>query len=182
MRRGPHAAGDLPEDVRSVGRQVREIAPSLRKAGVDIRPRRTGKRRALRISKIKSTAPAKTPSPLPENKKRNVTNVTIAASPQVSGPEKGDMVMSPDVTHVTPAAALMSLCPTWDITVPPSAQVSRPEWDVCDVNPGPFLTWLSPPTGPAAPGGGGCLHPAAQLADGRPYRRASRRHCGRCGG
>ena len=27
------AAADLPEDVRAVGRQVREIAPSLRKAG-----------------------------------------------------------------------------------------------------------------------------------------------------
>ena len=31
-------ASDLPEDVRAVGRQVREIAPSLRKAGIDIRP------------------------------------------------------------------------------------------------------------------------------------------------
>ena len=44
--------GDLPEDVRAVGRQVREIAPSLRKAGIDIRASRTGKRRALRIRKI----------------------------------------------------------------------------------------------------------------------------------
>ena len=45
-------ASDLPEDVRAVGRQVREIAPALRKAGVDIRASRTGKRRALRIRKI----------------------------------------------------------------------------------------------------------------------------------
>ena len=45
-------AADLPEDVRAVGRQVREIAPSLRKAGIDIRASRTGKRRALRIRKI----------------------------------------------------------------------------------------------------------------------------------
>jgi hypothetical protein len=45
-------ATDRPEDVRSAGRQVREIAPSLRKAGVDIRASRTGKRRALRIRKI----------------------------------------------------------------------------------------------------------------------------------
>lgn len=44
-------ASDLPEDVRAVGRQVREIAPALRKAGVDIRASRTGKRRALRIRK-----------------------------------------------------------------------------------------------------------------------------------
>jgi len=46
------ATGDLPEDVRAVGRQVREIAPALRKAGVDIRASRTGKRRTLRIRKI----------------------------------------------------------------------------------------------------------------------------------
>ena len=42
---------DLPDDVRAVGRQVREIAPSLRKAGVDVRASRTGKRRTLRIRK-----------------------------------------------------------------------------------------------------------------------------------
>jgi hypothetical protein len=59
--------GDLPEDVRSVGRQVREIAPSLRKAGVDIRASRTGKRRTLRIRK---TDPGQDPphlSPSEEN-------------------------------------------------------------------------------------------------------------------
>ncbi len=56
---------DLPEDVRAVGRQVREIAPSLRKAGVDIRTSRTGKRRVLRIRKI--TEPGQEPSgPLSE--------------------------------------------------------------------------------------------------------------------
>ena len=44
-------ASDLPEDVRAVGRQVREIAPSLRKAGIDIRPRKSGPRRLLRITK-----------------------------------------------------------------------------------------------------------------------------------
>ena len=55
---------DLPEDVRAAGRQVREIAPSLRKAGVDIRASRTGKRRALRIRKI--TDPCQgIPAPLP---------------------------------------------------------------------------------------------------------------------
>ena len=56
---------DLPEDVRAVGRQVRQIAPSLRKAGVDIRTSRTGKRRVLRIRKI--TEPGQEPSgPLSE--------------------------------------------------------------------------------------------------------------------
>ena len=45
-------------------------------------------------------------------------------------------------------------------------------------HPGPFLTWLSPPArGPAAPGAGDAYTPPAQLADGRPYRRASQRHC-----
>lgn len=44
-------ASDLPEDVRAVGRQVREIAPSLRKAGVDVRARKTGSRRLLRITR-----------------------------------------------------------------------------------------------------------------------------------
>ena len=56
---------DLPEDVRSVGRQVREIAPSLRKAGVDIRASRTGKRRALRIRKIDGPG-QEPPGPLPD--------------------------------------------------------------------------------------------------------------------
>jgi hypothetical protein len=48
---------ELPEDVRAVGRQVREIAPSLRKAGVDIRARRTGRRRTLRITKTGGAGP-----------------------------------------------------------------------------------------------------------------------------
>ena len=63
---------DLPEDVRAVGRQVREIAPSLRKAGVDIRASRTGRRRALRIRKIDGPG-QEPPSPLPdeEEKKRH---------------------------------------------------------------------------------------------------------------
>ena len=47
-------ASDLPDDVRAVGRQVREIAPSLRKAGIDIRPRKSGPRRLLRITKIEN--------------------------------------------------------------------------------------------------------------------------------
>ena len=45
-------ASDLPEDVRAAGRQVREIAPALRKAGIDVRPRKSGPRRLLRITKI----------------------------------------------------------------------------------------------------------------------------------
>ncbi|WP_067070468.1 hypothetical protein [Carbonactinospora thermoautotrophica] len=41
----------LPDDVRAVGRRVREIAPSLRKVGVDIRTRKSGSKRLLRIVK-----------------------------------------------------------------------------------------------------------------------------------
>ena len=51
------ATADLPEDVRAVGRQVREIAPSLRKAGIDIRSRKSGPRRLLRITKIENEKP-----------------------------------------------------------------------------------------------------------------------------
>jgi hypothetical protein len=42
-------ASDLPADARAIGRQIREIAPSLRKAGVDVRASRTNRRRTLRI-------------------------------------------------------------------------------------------------------------------------------------
>jgi hypothetical protein len=61
------ATGDLPEDVRAIGKQVREIAPSLRKAGVDIRARKSGPRRLLRITKTENESPRpqepETPSP-----------------------------------------------------------------------------------------------------------------------
>jgi hypothetical protein len=50
-------AADLPADVRAVGKQVREIVPSLRKAGIDIRPRKSGPRRLLRITKIEIGEP-----------------------------------------------------------------------------------------------------------------------------
>ena len=50
-------ASDLPDDVRAVGRQIREIAPSLRKAGIDIRPRKSGPRRLLRITRIETDDP-----------------------------------------------------------------------------------------------------------------------------
>jgi hypothetical protein len=60
------AASDLPEDVRAVGRQIREIAPSLRKAGIDIRPSRTGKRRALRIRKVSDSGQESLTSSPPE--------------------------------------------------------------------------------------------------------------------
>ena len=57
-------ASDLPEDVRAVGKQVREIAPSLRKAGIDIRPRKSGPRRLLRITKTGDEPETKSPGVL----------------------------------------------------------------------------------------------------------------------
>ncbi|MGH3326196.1 MAG: ATP-binding protein, partial [Streptomycetales bacterium] len=43
---------DLPDDVRVIGRRIREIAPNLRKVGVDVRPRKSGPTRLLRVIKI----------------------------------------------------------------------------------------------------------------------------------
>jgi hypothetical protein len=58
-------ASELPEDVRAVGRQIREIAPSLRKAGIDVRTRKSGPRRLLRITRIEPEPAPKTPGTPP---------------------------------------------------------------------------------------------------------------------
>lgn len=46
---------DLPADERALGRQVREIAPALRRTGVDIRASRTNRRRTLLIRRAENT-------------------------------------------------------------------------------------------------------------------------------
>ena len=98
-------ASDLPEDVRAVGRQVREIAPSLRKAGVDIRPRKSGPRRLLRITKIEPT-PAKNPGPLfLRKKKRHVPHVPSAHRRRSEHPKSGTSPCGADVPHVPPRRA-----------------------------------------------------------------------------
>ena len=110
-------ASDLPEDVRAVGRQVREIAPSLRKAGVDIRPRKSGPRRLLRITKIETDGRPEEPadSSSLETKKGHVPHVPSphrrrsghfkcgtsprgADVPHVPSPQAGHV---PDVPHGT---------------------------------------------------------------------------------
>jgi len=48
-------------DVRAVGKRVREIAPSLRKAAVDVRPRKSGPRRLLRITKTENADETRQP-------------------------------------------------------------------------------------------------------------------------
>ena len=44
------AFAELPNDGRVAGRLIREIAPSLRKVGVDIRARKSGSRRYLSVA------------------------------------------------------------------------------------------------------------------------------------
>ena len=90
-------ASDLPEDVRAVGRQIREIAPSLRKAGIDIRPRKSGPRRLLRITKIETDDPGpKRPArtPLPSEIRKDMSHMShrrITAGQR--HPESGTLTM-----------------------------------------------------------------------------------------
>jgi hypothetical protein len=101
-------ASDLPEDVRAVGRQVREIAPSLRKAGVDIRPRKSGPRRLLRITKIELDARPEEPadSSSLETKKRHVPHVPTAHRRRSEHLKCGTSPCGADVPHVpSPRAA-----------------------------------------------------------------------------
>ena len=163
-------ASDLPEDVRAVGRQVREIAPSLRKAGVDIRPRKSGPRRLLRITKIELDARTEEPADPSslEIKKRHVPHVPSAASPQVRGPEKWDIAMSPLMSHMShPGGPPMSLMSHMGhSTVPPSAQVSGPMGHVGH-DPRPFPTWPSILRRPAARGAGDAYAPPPGHGDAR---------------
>ena len=46
------AVAELPIDARVLGRRIREVAPSLRKVGVDIRKRKSGSNRLLSVAKI----------------------------------------------------------------------------------------------------------------------------------
>jgi hypothetical protein len=46
---------ELPADVRVLGRRIREIAPSLRKVGVDVRQTRTNTQRTLSVVKLART-------------------------------------------------------------------------------------------------------------------------------
>ncbi|WP_067071665.1 hypothetical protein [Carbonactinospora thermoautotrophica] len=54
---------ELPQTVQAVGIRVREIAPSLRKVGVDIRFRKSGSKRFLRIVK-RDAHPSPQPQPV----------------------------------------------------------------------------------------------------------------------
>jgi len=51
---GGMAITELPKDVRTAGQKVTEIAPSLRKVGVDIRRRKSGSKRLISVSKATS--------------------------------------------------------------------------------------------------------------------------------
>ena len=99
------AAGDLPEDVRAVGRQVREIAPSLRKAGIDIRPRKSGPPApAAHHQDRKRGARAQEPeAPLSLETRKDMSHMShrrITAGQQA--PESGTLPCPSDVPHVPP--------------------------------------------------------------------------------
>jgi hypothetical protein len=47
-------AGELPGNARHVGTKVTEVAPSLRKVGVDIRRRKSGSKRFVSVIKRES--------------------------------------------------------------------------------------------------------------------------------
>ncbi|GAA0968873.1 ATP-binding protein [Actinocorallia libanotica] len=51
---GGMAVTELPKDVRVAGQKVTEVAPSLRKLGVDVRRRKSGSKRFVSVSKITS--------------------------------------------------------------------------------------------------------------------------------
>lgn len=55
---------EIPSDQRVIGRRVREIAPSLRKVGIDVRAHKSGPKRTLRVIKLPpcSEPPASPPS------------------------------------------------------------------------------------------------------------------------
>ena len=171
------AAGDLPDDVRAVGRQVREIAPSLRKAGIDIRARKSGPRRLLRITKIENEEPEpeEPEAPLSLETEKDMSHMSHRSITAGQRPRKVGHCHVPPMSHMShpdgPPMSLMSHM--GHRTVPPLAQVKDRMGHVGH-DPGPFLTWLSSPGGPAALGGGGMSTLRLRLADGRPYRRASR--------
>ena len=58
---------DLPADERALGRQVREIAPALRRAGVDVRASRTSRRRTLLIRPATNTETTPPPETEPSS-------------------------------------------------------------------------------------------------------------------
>ena len=129
-------ASDLPEDVRAVGRQVREIAPSLRKAGIDIRTRKSGSRRLLRITKIDDEPAPEDPgdSSSLETRKRHVPHVPSPHHRRSAAPERGTSSCAADVPHVPPAARhSRPSCPTWDMAMSYHPRSSEARWDMWDM-------------------------------------------------
>ena len=164
-------ASDLPDDVRAVGRQVREIAPSLRKAGIDIRPRKSGPRRLLRITKIENEegGPKEPETPLSLETKKDMSHMSHRRITAGHGNQKVGHCHVLVMSHMShPDGPVMSLMSHMGhSTVPPSPQVNSPMGHVGH-HLGPFLTWLSPPHRPRSPGARGMPTPAPQLADGCP--------------
>jgi hypothetical protein len=150
-------AGDLPEDVRAVGRQVREIAPSLRKAGVDVRARKSGPRRLLRVTKVENDPPPEGPqdSSSLEIRSRHVPHVPTGhhrrSSIHKCGTSSSGLMSHMSHSH----RRLMSLMShLGHSTVPPSAQATGQLGHVGH-HRGPSLTWPSAPETASRPAGAG---------------------------
>ena len=152
-------AAELPEDVRAVGRQVREIAPSLRKAGIDVRTRKSGPRRLLRITMTGHELAPGDPSSL-ETRKRHVPHVPRLYHRSSAARECGTSACGAHVPHVPTTAALhVPHVPhgTWRCrTIRPGQR----RVGTCGTSPGtvPHLAVTSRAARRPA-GGGGCLNP-----------------------
>ncbi len=132
--------GELPEDVRAVGRQVREIAPSLRKAGIDVRTRKSGPRRLLRITKTENEPAPEEPqdSSSLETRKRHVPHVPRQRHRRSAARECGTSACGADVPHVPlPAVLDVPHVPhgTWHC---PTVRPGHRPVGTCGTSPGPI--------------------------------------------
>ncbi|MQY07263.1 ATP-binding protein [Actinomadura macrotermitis] len=99
-RRKGMPAGELPTDYRVVGRKVREIAPTLRKVGIDVRAQRSKKSRTLLISKIDAGPQDNSSSSSSNSKEENAMSLMSPGGETAGRP--GDINALLDVTPLSP--------------------------------------------------------------------------------
>ncbi|KAB2351619.1 ATP-binding protein [Actinomadura rudentiformis] len=99
-RRHRIPADQIPTDYRVMGRKVREIAPALRKVGVDVRvPSRTGKRRFLLIKAL-AARPEERSTPSSDSKGEEPMSL-MSPGPETPA-QASDINPSVDVTSMSP--------------------------------------------------------------------------------